>query len=101
MNHLWTDANKEVVRAFYPSGGAQAVKIVLPERSITAINKQAHRMRVSFLTLVGKPRLKREPIPEPSGTPLPFQDTAADHRAWQETKVPAYVTGNLGWRIAA
>ncbi len=95
----WTDANNDVIRAFYPTGGAAAVKVVLPNRSVSAINKQAGRIGVDFLTAAGAPRLRPEEIAgtEPSGTPIPYlrPELIEAHKSWQSVRVPAYVTGNL------
>lgn len=80
LQRPWTAFADDVLRNIFPSEGPEACQRLLVGRSISAIQNRAYKLGVRK---------------EDADWGLPFQDTAADHRAWQETKVPAYVTGNL------
>lgn len=80
----WSDAEDGILRAFYPAGGAKACIVLLDRRAIQSIQQRARRIGVSFQRFGSDGAKKDTPAQIAPASPLPFQDSAELHRAWQQ-----------------
>lgn len=72
-NEPWGDFADDVIRRYYPSGGADACMPLLPARSRSAIQQRAWRLGASDS---GE-----------SECPIPYQDDPHIHRLWMACDV--------------
>jgi hypothetical protein len=86
----WSEAERAIVRTYYPEGGLEACQPLLPHHNANAIRGIANKMELKY---VGPRRQGCRPLDD-SDVPLPapWDYTDAD-RAWMATRLPVFVGG--------